>query len=70
MSSTTVSAGVRHKTTGGGINDRIRTIGQEFETERPFLAPLPAEEFDSGLVLTPRVDRSSLVTAQDTAQHG
>lgn len=28
------------------INDRIRTIGQEFEIERPFLASLPAEEFD------------------------
>ncbi len=28
------------------INDRIRTIGQDFEIERPLLAPLPAEEFD------------------------
>lgn len=46
------------------INDRIRTIGQDFETERPFLAPLPAEEFDPGLVLTPRVDRSSMVTVR------
>jgi transposase len=34
------------------INDRIHTIGQDFETEQPFLAPLPAEEFDPGLVLT------------------
>ncbi|MFC9335915.1 IS21 family transposase [Arthrobacter sp. NPDC057009] len=46
------------------INDRIHTIGQDFETEQPFLAPLPAEEFDPGLVLTPRVDRSSMVTVR------
>jgi transposase len=46
------------------INDRIRTIGQDFEIERPFLAPLPAEEFDPGLVLTPRVDRSSMLTVR------
>ncbi|WP_264671192.1 IS21 family transposase [Arthrobacter sp. VKM Ac-2550] len=46
------------------INDRIRTIGQDFEAERPFLAPLPVEEFDPGLVLNPRVDRSSMVTVR------
>src|SRR6478752_3717783 len=46
------------------INDRIRTIGQDFEIERPFLAPLPAEEFDPGLVLYPRVDRSSMITVR------
>jgi transposase len=34
------------------INDRIRTIGQDFAVEQPFLAPLPAEVFDPGLVLT------------------
>jgi transposase len=46
------------------INDRIRTIGQDFTEERPFLAPLPAEAFDPGLVLTPRVDRSSMITVR------
>ncbi|MDJ1114248.1 IS21 family transposase [Microbacterium dauci] len=46
------------------INDRIRTIGQDFEIERPFLASLPAEQFDPGLVLNPRVDRSSMVTVR------
>jgi len=46
------------------INDRIRTIGQDFAAERPFLAPLPADEFDPGLVLNPRVDRSSMVTVR------
>ncbi|MFB9821952.1 IS21 family transposase [Arthrobacter ramosus] len=46
------------------INDRIRTIGQDLAAERPFLAPLPAEEFDPGLVLNPRVDRSSMITVR------
>lgn len=46
------------------INDRIRTIGQDFAAEQPFLAPLPAEDFDPGLVLTPRVDRSSMITVR------
>jgi transposase len=46
------------------INERIRTIGQDFAAEQPFLAPLPAEEFDPGLVLNPRVDRSSMITVR------
>ncbi|NKR13619.1 IS21 family transposase [Paenarthrobacter sp. R1] len=46
------------------IDDRIRTIGQDFEAEQQFLAALPAEEFDPGLVLTPRVDRSSMITVR------
>lgn len=46
------------------INDRIRTIGQDFTDEQPFLTPLPAEAFDPGLVLTPRVDRSSMITVR------
>ncbi len=35
------------------IKDRIHTIGQDFASEQPSLAPLPAEEFDPGLVLNP-----------------
>ena len=46
------------------INDRIRTIGQDFAAEQPLLAPLPAEAFDPGLVLTPRVDRSAMITVR------
>jgi transposase len=46
------------------INDRIRTIGQDFAIEQPFLAPLPVEVFDPGVVLTPRVDRSSMITVR------
>jgi hypothetical protein len=46
------------------IGDRIRTVGEDFATERPLLHPLPREPFDPGLLLTPRVDRSSLITVR------
>jgi transposase len=46
------------------ISTRIRTVGQDFATEQLLLAPLPAERFDPGLSLTPRVDRSSLITVR------
>lgn len=48
------------------ISQRIRTIGQDFAVEQPLLSRLPAELFDPGLILTPRVDRSSLVTIRST----
>jgi transposase len=46
------------------ISQRLRTVGQDFAVEQPLLAPLPVEDFDPGLVLTPWVDRSSLVTVR------
>lgn len=46
------------------IDNRIRNVGQDFDTERALLASLPFERFDPGLSLTPRVDRSSLVTVR------
>lgn len=46
------------------ISHRLRTVGQDFALEAPLLAPLPVESFDPGLVLTPRVDRSALVTVR------
>ncbi len=46
------------------IETRIRTVGEDFETERPLLTPLPAQRFDPGLVLHPRVDRSALITVR------
>lgn len=46
------------------ISQRLRTVGQDFAVEQPLLAPLPLEDFDPGLILTPRVDRSSLVTVR------
>ncbi|MDZ7910907.1 MAG: IS21 family transposase [Rhodococcus sp. (in: high G+C Gram-positive bacteria)] len=49
---------------GRRINDRIRTVGADFAVEKPLLTPLPNEEFDPGLSLTPRVDRSALITVR------
>ena len=46
------------------ISQRLRTVGQDFAVEQPLLAPLPVQDFDPGLVLTPRVDRSSLVAVR------
>lgn len=49
---------------GRRIDSRIRTVGEDFASERGSLAALPFERFDPGLSLTPRVDRSSLVTVR------
>lgn len=46
------------------FSHRLRTVGQDFAFEAPLLAPLPAESFDPGLGLTPRVDRSALITVR------
>ena len=50
---------------GRRIGSRIRTIGQDFESERPLLAPLPDDPFETGLVLTPRVDLRSQVMVRN-----
>lgn len=44
------------------ITGRLSTVGQDWERERPRLAPLPAERFEPGLPLSPMVDHSALVT--------
>jgi len=49
---------------GRRIENRVRTVGQDFAVEAPLLRPLPAEPFDAGLWLTPRVDRYSRVTVR------
>jgi len=46
------------------IGNRARTVGDDFALEAPALRPLPAEPFESGLVLTPRVDRHARVTVR------
>jgi transposase len=46
---------------GRRLENRIRTIGQDFGVEQPLLAPLPAERFEAGRVLTPKVNRFGLV---------
>ncbi|MFB9370679.1 IS21 family transposase [Kitasatospora albolonga] len=46
------------------IGMRIRTIGQDFAHEAPLLLPLPGEAFETGLALTPRVDRYGMVAVR------
>ncbi|MCD2191793.1 IS21 family transposase [Actinomycetospora endophytica] len=43
------------------IANRVRPVGHDFGTEAPMLRPLPAESFETGLVLTPRVDTHARV---------
>ncbi len=46
------------------ISDHLHTISHDLAAERPLLRPLPQEGFDPGLVLHPRVDRSSMITVR------
>ena len=46
------------------IGNRVRTVGDDFALEAPALRPLPAEPFEAGLVLNPRVDRHSRITVR------
>ncbi|MEV0899083.1 hypothetical protein [Actinoplanes sp. NPDC049802] len=46
------------------IGTRSHTIGEMFAIERPLLAPLPDEPFETGTWLGPRVDRYSQVTVR------
>jgi hypothetical protein len=46
------------------IANRVRTVGQDFALEAPLLRPLPVEAFQTGLTLTPRVDRHARVTVR------
>ena len=43
------------------IANRTSSVGEHFAFEQPLLRPLPAEVFETGLLLTPRVDRYSRV---------
>ncbi|MFI9601482.1 Mu transposase domain-containing protein [Streptomyces sp. NPDC052043] len=43
---------------------RPRTIGEYFEAERPLLAPLPEEPFETGRLFTLRVDRYSQISVR------
>ena len=49
---------------GRRIADRTRTVGEFFAMERPLLAPLPPEAFETGRMFTPRVDRYAQVTVR------
>ena len=46
------------------ISNRTMSVGQHFAFEASLLRPLPTELFQTGLVLTPRVDRYSRVTVR------
>jgi hypothetical protein len=43
------------------IGTRAHTVGEQYAIERPLLAPLPEEPFETGTWLNPRVDRYSQV---------
>ncbi len=46
------------------ISNRTLSVGQQFAFESPLLRPLPTERFETGLALTPRVDRYARVTVR------
>ncbi len=46
------------------ITGHTNTIGEDLAAEQPLLRPLPDEAFEPGLVLHPRVDRSSMITVR------
>ncbi|WP_165067699.1 IS21 family transposase [Marisediminicola senii] len=46
------------------IGSRLRSVAADFTAERSLLRPLPAESFDPGLTVHPRVDRSALITVR------
>lgn len=46
------------------ISGHLNTIGQDLVAEQPLLRPLPTEVFEPGLVLNPRVDRSSMISVR------
>jgi transposase len=47
------------------IGGRARTVGEFLAIERPLLRPLPEEPFETGLWLTPRVDRFAQVMVRN-----
>lgn len=47
------------------VGNRTRSVGQDWAIERPLLRPLPDEQFDTTLTLTPRVDRYAQVLELD-----
>jgi len=46
------------------IGSRIRSVAADYAFDREALAALPVDDFDPGMTLTPRVDRSSLITVR------
>jgi len=48
------------------IGHRIRTVGEDFAVEQPLLRALPAERFEPGLLLEPRVDRHGRIMVRSS----
>jgi len=46
------------------IENRPHSVGHDFAIEAPTLRPLPAEVFETGLTMTPRVDRYARITVR------
>lgn len=46
------------------IGHRVHTVGEAFSGEHQLLKPLPVEPFETGLWLTPRVDRFAQITVR------
>ena len=46
------------------IGHRAHTVAESFNAERQLLKPLPVETFETGLWVTPRVDRYSQITVR------
>jgi len=46
------------------VGHRQQNVGHDFAFERPLLRPLPAERFEAGVTLTPRVDRHARITVR------
>ncbi|EAP98731.1 transposase [Janibacter sp. HTCC2649] len=46
------------------ISGHLHTIRHDFTAEQPLLRLLPTEVFEPGLVLNPRVDRSSMISVR------
>jgi len=49
---------------GRHVHGKTASIGECFAAERDLLAPLPAEEFDCGITLTPTVRRDSRIVVR------
>jgi len=48
------------------LEGRTVTVATDFALEAPLLRPLPGEAFETGVTLTPRVDRHSRVSVRQT----
>lgn len=48
------------------LEGRTVTVATDFALEQPLLRPLPGEAFETGITLTPRVDRHARITVRQT----